>query len=159
MFSIKVSKKDMNGTIQRLHKLIDEYRKPIALYTQWGKLSKKWVTDNFNLEGGLLAEGKWAKLSPITIKKRLAKSRRKIVILKDTGELKKSFTTRQLSGNRGIAIGTKLRRGKDHNVGSKRRRLPKRRILPTQKDKSFMERLSKATMKYIQKIVAAAGRG
>jgi len=157
VLSVKILQTSLRGTINRLNRLALAYKKPRALYVQWGIKTKKWITDNFTAEGALLQEGKWAALSPITIKVRKAKSRRRIVILRDTGKLKSSFKTRMLSNNRGIVIGTRVKYGRYHEFGSPKKHLPKRRILPRKKDKTFMDRLNKATARYIRQIVRKAG--
>ena len=150
---VKILKEKQKRIINKLKTISKKVENPRALYARWGVQGLRWIDENFKRQGELLAEGKWKDISPVT-KARRRKGKREghgrfgDKILMDTGRLKQSFTTR--FSYRGVYLGTETEYASTHEYGYKN--IPKRRILPQQKDKTMMKILLKTTKNYIKQI-------
>jgi len=104
--------------VREVRNLLNRYGQAVGgkrgeLHQRYGIQALNWINRNFQIEGGLLSSGPWAKLKPNTIAGRRKGSSK---ILQDTGQMRQGFTM-QFSDQQ-VAVGTAIEVAKFHEKGT-----------------------------------------
>lgn len=180
-FELKVKQRGQHEQMRKLMRQAAEFRSPRGLYARWGVVALKWIAENFREEGGLLHDGPWEPLRPSTVaRRRKGRGGGGHKILQDTGILRASFVKKDL--RRGVAVGSPVKYSDKHEKGATvssvgrvrtntisggrkstitkggggTKVIPQRRMLPTEEDSTFMQKMLRATRNWIKYMLKGA---